>query len=129
MNIEQLKYPIGKYEANSDWDKKKIDEHISVIENFPNRLREAVEHLNDEQLDTPYRPEGWTIRQVVHHCADSHMNAMIRFKLTLTEDLPTIKPYLEAKWAQLADSLLYPIDDSLSIVKGLHQRWAFCSDR
>ena len=81
-----------------------------------------VGHLSDEQLNTPYRPEGWTIRQVVHHCADSHMNALIRFKLALTEDTPTVKPYLEDRWSELPDSKSTRIDSSIKILEGVHER-------
>ncbi len=122
MNIDNLKYPIGKFKKTSTITQTLLSEWITHIETFPNRLKHEVTHLTDEQLDTPYRPEGWTIRQVVHHCADSHMNAFIRFKLALTEEQPTVKPYLEARWAELKDSKL-PIEPSLQILTGLHARW------
>ena len=95
---------------------------IDAIEGFPPRIREAVIDLNDAQLDTPYRPGGWTVRQVVHHVADSHMNALIRIKLALTEDTPTIKPYDENAWSTLPDMTL-PIAVSLSLIEGIHTRW------
>ena len=125
MNIEQLKYPIGKFKMPDTVTSETIEKFILVIESFPARLKTEVENLTDEQLDTPYRPEGWTIRQVVNHCADSHMNALIRFKLALTEDKPTITPYFEERWAELADSKTMPIESSLIILDGLHQRWIF----
>ncbi|MDH4069359.1 MAG: putative metal-dependent hydrolase [Ignavibacteria bacterium] len=95
---------------------------IARIGKLPSILMEALRGLKDEQLDTPYRKGGWTVRQVVHHLADSHMNAMIRMKLILTEDHPTLKTYDQEKWAELADNVL-PIEHSMMIVKGLHDRW------
>jgi hypothetical protein len=98
------------------------DANINVIAGLPREVRAAVEGLTREQLDTPYRPEGWTVRQVVHHLADSHLNGYVRLKLALTESVPTIKPYDEAPWALLADSQM-PLEPSLAILDGLHQRW------
>src|SRR5581483_3803630 len=89
----------------------------------PAKMRAAVRGLTDAQLDTPYRPDGWTVRQVVHHVPDSHMNALTRFKLALTEDMPTIKPYDEAAWAKLEDARSTPIETSLSLLDGIHDRW------
>ncbi len=122
MDIEQLKYPIGKYTPPEIINPAHLAEWIATIASLPKLLADAVEGLTDVQLDTPYRPDGWTIRQVVHHLADSHMNAFIRFKLTVTEDNPTIKPYFEEQWAQLADSAM-PVDVSLELLKSLHARW------
>lgn len=96
--------------------------HIQGLRLLPERLRAAVKGLSDAQLDTPYREGGWTVRQVVHHVADSHANALIRFKLALTEDWPPIKPYDQKAWAELADSKL-PIDGSLAFIGALHERW------
>ncbi|MCG3165062.1 MAG: putative metal-dependent hydrolase YfiT [Bacteroidia bacterium] len=123
MDLEQLKYPIGKFKMPADFTSGSINTFISDIENFPSLLRKEVEALNNEQLDTPYRPEGWTIRQVVNHCADSHMNSLIRFKLALTEENPTIKPYFEERWAELADSKTMPVAAALTMLDGLHTRW------
>jgi len=123
MTTEELKYPIGKYVKPEILTPENIIEYIHDIELFPSRLRTEVEHLTDEQLDTRYRPDGWTIRQVVHHCADSHINSFTRFKLALTEDTPTIKPYFEDRWAELADSKNMPVEPALKILEGLHQRW------
>lgn len=123
MNAEtDLRYPIGDFlpPANSDAGMRKA--HIQVLRLLPERLKAAVVGLADSQLDTPYREGGWTVRQTVHHVADSHMNAYIRFKLTLTEDWPTIKPYEEASWAELADSRL-PVEPSLDLLTALHLRW------
>lgn len=121
MNIEQLKYPIGKFKAPKVITANHIEAWISDIEALPERLTKAVQDLSEEQLDTPYRPDGWTIRQVVHHLADSHINSITRFKLGMTEDNPTIKPYAEGAWALLADSHI-PIVSSMQILKGLHHR-------
>lgn len=90
---------------------------------LPERLKAAVSGLSDAQLDTPYREGGWTVRQVVHHLADSHANSVIRFKLALTEDWPTIKPYDEAAWAKLPDSKSLPIESSMTFIEGMHERW------
>ena len=95
---------------------------IATIADSPRRLRDAVKGLTDAQLDTPYRPGGWTVRQLVHHVADSHMNAYGRFRLALTEENPTIKPYDEAKWAELADARTLPVDVSLTLLDAMHQR-------
>ncbi len=123
MTIEQLKYPIGKFQKPTTITKENLESWIADISSFPSRLSNAVINLNDEQLDTPYRPEGWTIRQVVHHCADSHMNSLMRLKLALTEDEPTIKPYFEARWAELIDGKTMPIEPSLKMIEGIHARW------
>jgi hypothetical protein len=123
MADEQLRYPIGQFIKPNQITKDIISIWIHDIASFPERLRIEVDGLSDEQLDTPYRPEGWTIRQVIHHCADSHMNSFIRFKLALTEDHPTIKPYFEDRWADLPDSKQITVDSSLKILEGLHERW------
>ena len=118
-----LSYPIGKFDSSSI-DPNRRSEFVQTISELPAKLRAAVNGLSEEQLDTPYRPGGWTVRQTIHHVADSHMNSLIRFKLALTEDeIPTIRPYYEDRWAELADSKL-PIEVSLSLIDGLHQRWA-----
>ncbi len=118
-----LQYPIGRFEwsgVNSDDDRK---HYIEEIEQTPARLRAAVRGLSDAQLDTPYRPGGWTVRQVVHHLPDSHMNSYVRFRLALTEDAPTVKPYDEGRWAELADARTAPIEISLALLESLHARW------
>jgi uncharacterized damage-inducible protein DinB len=120
---EDLRYPIGKFDRSSI-DKSKRTEYIKTIADLPANIAAAVHGLNDAQLDTPYRPGGWTVRQTVHHVADSHVNSYCRFKLALTEDdPPTIKPYYEDRWAELVDSKL-PVDTSLAIIDGIHRRWA-----
>jgi uncharacterized damage-inducible protein DinB len=123
MDTEKLKYPIGRYQAEENIDKAAIDKFIKEIELLPERLSEAVKGLTLQQLQTKYRPEGWTVQQVVHHIADSHVNAYIRFKLALTEDKPIIKPYDEKLWAELPDTKLVDINVSLSIINSLHKRW------
>lgn len=120
---DKLRFPIGKYIKPDIISKETIEGWIIDLEQFPDRLRNAVKNLSSEQLNTPYRPGGWTVRQVVHHCADSHLNSFIRFKLALTEEKPTIKPYYEARWANLPDAMDFPIESSLKIIEGVHQRW------
>ncbi|NRD77005.1 bacillithiol transferase BstA [Bacillus sp. BRMEA1] len=117
-----IKYPIGKFEYKGEMTTSVTDDWIKEIEDLPKLLQDAVKDLDNEQLDTPYRPGGWTVRQVIHHLADSHMNAYVRFKLALTEEKPVIKPYDEKKWAELNDNKL-PIDISLSLLESLHKRW------
>ena len=123
MNLEKLKYPIGRYQVERNIDKAAIRNWIKEIEMLPQRLSEAVKGLSEKQLQTPYRPDGWTVQQVVHHIADSHMNAYIRFKLALTENNPLIKPYDEKLWAELPDSNLTDINVSLELINALHKRW------
>ena len=123
VDIENLKYPIGKFSAPKEFSPALMKQWIHAIEELPSKLRSAVIHLNDQQLDTPYRDGGWTVRQVVHHIPDSHMNAYIRFKLAMTEDIPTIKPYFEDRWAELADYRNTPVEPSLSLLDALHYRW------
>lgn len=117
-----LRYPIGKPDRPDHLTEEKRRELIKAIEETPAKLRAAVAGLNESQLDTPYRPGGWTVRQVVHHLPDSHMNAVVRFKLALTEDEPTIKPYIESRWAELPGAQ-GPIEPSLVLLDALHQRW------
>jgi uncharacterized damage-inducible protein DinB len=114
-----LRYPIGDFVFTAG----DPGEAIAVIANLPSALRSATASLDDEQLDTPYREGGWTVRQLVHHVADSHMNAYVRIRLALTEDWPAIKPYDEVRWAELPDARALPIEISLSLLDGLHQRW------
>lgn len=116
------RYPIGRFQRPQSIAPADRADAIAVLAELPGQLRSAVSGLRDEQLDTPYRDGGWTVRQVVHHVADSHMNALVRVKLALTEDWPTIKPYDEAAWAKLGDMTM-PIDPSLDLVESLHARW------
>jgi hypothetical protein len=118
-----LRYPIGRAELAKSLTPARRTQAIDAIAAVPAALRAAVHRLTQPQLDTPYRPEGWTVRQVVHHLPDSHMNAYIRFKLALTESTPPIKPYDEAAWARLDDSRTTPIETSLVLLESLHDRW------
>jgi hypothetical protein len=122
-NSEQLRFPVGRWVRPDDYDPSMRRSQLETIAAFPATISRETGHLSNEQLDTLYRPGGWTIRQVVHHCADSHMNSLIRFKLALTEDFPTIKPYLEDKWGEHADNKTMPVSVSLQILEGLHARW------
>jgi len=117
------RYPIGKFSFEGPLTAERKKQYLNDIEQTPARLRTAVRGLSDEQLNTPYRDGGWTVRQLAHHVPDSHMNAYIRFKLALTEDEPTIRPYMEDRWAELPESKQAPIDVSLALLDSLHQRW------
>jgi uncharacterized damage-inducible protein DinB len=117
------RYPIGKMEMPAQVTQARRQQAIEEIASTPAKLRAAVKGLNDSQLDTPYREGGWTVRQVVHHVPDSHLNAYVRLKLALTEEKPTIKPYDEAKWAELADSKSTPIEVSLTLLDSVHTRF------
>ena len=121
--LNLLKYPIGKFVKPEPISESQILEWIKTIEELPKHLSELTKNLSIEQLNFLYRPEGWSIKQVVHHLADSHINSLIRFKLTLTEDDPTIKPYHEDRWATLADGMDDNIIDSLTLLKSLHNKW------
>lgn len=120
-----LRYPIGEFEFEGPFNDNQRALFIDKIEETPAHMRSAVADLNDAQLDTPYRPEGWTVRQVVHHVPESHMNSYMRFKLAITEDEPTIKPYFEDRWAQLDDAQQAPIALSLGLLESLHGRWVW----
>jgi len=121
--MQHLRFPIGEFSFPENVTKTQIQTWIAEIKQLPSQLSQEVLHLSDNQLDTPYRPEGWTIRQVVHHLADSSINGFIRFKLALTEENPTIKPYLEQPWAELPDAKNAPIAPSLQLMEGLYVRW------
>lgn len=120
--MEDLRYPIGKY-VPQPFSAEQLSKWILDIRYLPNHLENAVLNLDEHQLETAYRPEGWTIKQLVHHVADSHMNAYIRFKLGLTEINPVIKPYDEAEWAKLNDTKNLPINISITLLFALHARW------
>jgi|SRR5579863_733483 len=121
-DLDDLRYPIGRFNPPATPFPGVRAAQVHTLRQLPDCLRDAVNGLSDSQLDTPYREGGWTVRQLVHHIADSHMNSYVRFKLALTEDWPTIKPYDEAAWAKLPDSQK-PIEPSLQIVTALHERW------
>jgi len=122
IEIDKLRYPIGHFTLPDPLDQTTILDWISELESFPQKIRMLVQNLSDEQLDTPYRPGGWTVRQVVHHVSDSHHNSYIRFKWTLTEDRPTIKAYDEKGWANLFDSRTAPIQMSLDHLSAIHAK-------
>lgn len=124
LGLDELKYPIGKFEKPKRITLETIGRWIDEIEHLPQQVRVAVEGLNKQQLDTPYRPGGWTIRQVIHYLPDSHMNSYIRFRLALTEDKPTIKAYYEDRWAELQDAKHGNIEISLILLEALHIRWS-----
>lgn len=117
------RHPIGKFSYSGPLTPEQKRQCLNDIEQTPARLRAAVRGLTDKQLDTPYREGGWTVRQVIHHVPDSHMNSYIRFKLALTEDVPTIKPYMEDRWAELPEAKQAAIDVSLVLLDSLHRRW------
>jgi uncharacterized damage-inducible protein DinB len=120
---DDLRYPIGKFEKRDSLSGDERRQMIDQIAAAPTRMRDAIHGLTPAQLDTPYREGGWSVRQVVHHVPDSHLNAYIRFKLALTEDRPTIKPYDEAQWAALPDTHATPVTTSLAMLEALHDRW------
>jgi uncharacterized damage-inducible protein DinB len=121
--MPDLRYPIGKFHFDGPLTEEQKQTSLDDVASTPARLRAAVKGLSEAQLDTPYRPGGWSVRQVVHHVPDSHLNAYVRFKLALTEDDPTIKPYAEDRWAELADTKLTPVEVSLTMLDSLHDRW------
>jgi uncharacterized damage-inducible protein DinB len=123
MTADDLRFPIGRFTYAGPATAEERRQRIAQIERTPEELRAAARGLSAAQLDTPYRPGGWTVRQVVHHLPDSHLNAFIRFKLALTESSPTIKPYAEARWAELGDVAGTPIEVSLRLLDALHERW------
>lgn len=127
-NLEKLKFPIGKYQAPLSIDQSQISIWIDEIRALPQMLIEACAHLNDEQLNTRYREAGWTLRQVVHHIGESHMNSFIRFKWALTEKNPRIRTYHEDRWAELTDAKDAPIDISLDFISALHRKWTYMLD-
>lgn len=117
------RYPIGPFTFEESPSQAHREAWLDDIASLPRQLREVVNNLSDEQLDTPYREGGWTVRQVVHHVADSHMNSYVRFKLALTEDAPTVKPYNEGAWAELVDAKTLDVETSLVLLEALHKRW------
>ena len=124
-----LRYPVGKFVRPESLTAEQRNAAIRTIADAPAKLRAALKGLSEKQLDTPYRPDGWTVTQVVHHLSDSHMNAFVRLKLGLTEDMPTIKPYDEAKWAELEDGRSRLVNESLQVIEGLHARWTYLLER
>lgn len=121
--LEQIKYPIGRYKAPTEFTPQLINGWIAAIEALPSWLDPCIENLDEAQLETPYRDGGWNARQVIHHLADSHMNAYIRLKLALTEDNPVVKPYDENLWSELYDVKTVPVNISITLLHALHRRW------
>lgn len=121
--MADLRFPIGKFTFESSPTASQLKQLIDDIEQTPANVRRAIQGLSDKQLDTPYRPEGWTVRQVVHHMPDSHVNAYVRLKLALTEEEPTIRPYMEDRWAELPEAKSAPVELSLTFLEALHRRW------
>ena len=123
MDIEKLKFPIGKYTPVSNPNKAQLQQWINNIALFPSEVDNLIRDIAPEKLSWRYRPQGWMVKQVIHHCADSHMNSLIRFKLALTEDAPIIRPYYEDRWAELEDSKTDAIEESVMLLHGLHSKW------
>jgi len=122
--MDDLRYPVGRFEPPAEMGGVERERFIAEIEAVPAHLARALDGLEPDRLETPYREGGWTVRQVAHHLPDSHLNAYVRFRLALTEDEPTIKPYLEDRWAELPDSRTAPVEVSLRLLEALHRRWA-----
>ena len=123
FELEKLRYPIGRFKFNFDAGRSEFKKWIRDIEKHPENLKKAVKGLNEKKLNTPYRDGGWTTRQVVHHLFDSHSNSYTRMKLAMTEDNPIIKPYMEARWAELEDGKNTPVELGLNLLELLHKRW------
>jgi hypothetical protein len=123
MDAPDLRYPVGEFRFPQSVSAPELAVFVDQIAETPARLRAAIAGLWDSQLDTPYRPGGWTVRQLAHHVPDSHMNSYVRFRLALTEDDPVIKPYEEARWAELSDARSMPVEPSLALLESLHARW------
>jgi uncharacterized damage-inducible protein DinB len=120
---EDLRYPIGKYETE-EYSEEVKESWLADLRYLPNSMEDAIQNLDEQQLQTPYRPDGWTVHQLVHHVADSHMNAYIRFKLGFTEENPTIRPYEEKAWAKTSDVQELPVNISITLLFALHRRWS-----
>lgn len=121
QELYNLRYPIGEFVKPSQITKEHLKDWISILQNFPNKIEDIIKDLGENELNYKYRPDGWTIKQVVHHCADSHINSIIRFKLAITEDTPTIRPYFEDRFAKLID-YSEPLETSIFILKGVHSK-------
>lgn len=124
QELHKLRFPIGKFEFPAEVPAELKEKWIQSISSFPATVLSLTSDLSSPELSRNYRPDGWNIKQVVHHCADSHMNAFIRFKLTLTEDSPTIRPYFEERWAELDDGNQDDLGDTFTLLKALHSKWS-----
>ncbi|MDG1331203.1 MAG: putative metal-dependent hydrolase [Crocinitomicaceae bacterium] len=122
-NLYDLRFPIGEFQMPTEVSTELKSSWIEMISAFPKKLKVLTKYLSSEDKHLPYRPGGWNIKQVVHHCADSHMNSIIRFKLSLTEDSPTIRPYHEDRWAELSDGTEEDLNDSIDLLTALHSKW------
>ncbi|NIJ51964.1 YfiT family bacillithiol transferase [Dyadobacter arcticus] len=123
MTLEQLKYPIGEFESQDSYTAAEVKSNIQIISALPSKFINLLSNWEDDRLNTPYRPDGWTVRQLIHHVADSHINAYTRCRLAMTEDNPTIKPYEEQLWAELPDAKTAQIELSLQLMRYVHLRW------
>lgn len=123
MELEAFQYPIGRFKASESYPPEDVRTNIQIISALPSKFINLLGGWTEEQYDTRYRPDGWTVRQLIHHVADSHINAYVRFRLALTEDNPTIKPYKEDRWAELPDAKTAQVDLSLQLMKNVHLRW------
>jgi DinB superfamily len=123
MDTPDLRYPVGEFRFPESVSAQELAVFLDQIAATPARMRAAIAGLSDSQLDTPYRPGGWTVRQLAHHVPDSHINSYMRFRLALTENNPVIKPYEEARWAELSDARTMPVEPSLLLLESLHARW------
>lgn len=123
FDLEKLKFPIGEFQKPDLISENDLKNWITTIENFPTEIKKRTENLSINELNWIYRPNGWKIKQVVHHCADSHINSFVRFKLALTEEIPIIKPYEEQEWAELNDGISDDVSASIQIIEGVHARW------
>lgn len=123
FDLEKLKFPIGEFQKPDLISENDLKNWITTIENFPAEIKKRTENLSINELNWIYRPNGWKIKQVVHHCADSHINSFVRFKLALTEEIPIIKPYEEQEWAELNDGISDDVSASIQIIEGVHARW------
>jgi len=123
MDLNELRYPIGEFQSQDSYTPSEIKSNIQIISALPSKFINLLGNWDDHKLDTPYRPDGWTVRQLIHHVADSHINAYCRFKLALTEDNPTIKPYEEKLWSEMNDVQKLPVNISITLLYALHTRW------
>ena len=127
IDIELLKYPIGKFQRPDHILDMHLKQAVDYLRSFPEYLKQTIEPYTEDKLETPYRPGGWTVKQLIHHLSDSHMNALMRFKLALTEDNPTVKPYDEAAWAKLSDYFM-PVSQSIPLIRCTHEKWTSILD-